>query len=118
MKNLFLATIVLSYISAFASGIIQCDLEATVEKVQAIGVLDNKVVVSRFRNPAVDTYHYVANLEITSSKLVYGNGSCPTGEQLIALKTSTQVNVGDMLKIDYSATSDRSGHATTYKLKH
>lgn len=100
---------------AFASGGIACDLEATVKRIQAIGVLDETVSLNR--SSQEDTFRYIATLDVTSSVTTRGIGTCPTGEQLIELKQGDQVKVGDQLSLEYSFVHDRPGSWMTYKLK-
>lgn len=117
MKKYFLAILVgsLFFSEAFASGFIACDLEATVKQVQALGVLNE--TVSRSHITKVDSYRYIATLDITSSHKTGGNGECMMGEHLIELKQGTQVNVGDTLKIEFIFAHDRPGSSTTYRVK-
>ncbi len=117
MKKLFLTVVfgVFCGSQAFASGGIVCELETKVKQIQPLGILGETVSVNRISG--VDTYRYVATLEITSAIKIWGTGECKMHDQLVELTHGAQVKAGDSLKIHYSFAHDRPGQSTTYTVK-
>lgn len=119
MKNLFLTFLTwmtLSFCSAFASGFIKCELDATVENVQMLAILDGEASLER-SDDGENTYQYIAKLKINSAVLLYGHGTCSSEDVLIALKSGTQVSVGQLLKLEFMHSSDRAGERTKFTIK-
>ena len=113
MKNLLISLLFVST-QAFASGGISCQLKATVQSVEQLGILNG--TVSELRGQS-DTYQYQAQLEIREATTIMNRGGqCPTGIHTIMLKNRSQVEVGQDLTIIYSFSHDRPGSNLSYRI--